>query len=176
MPPLTRADIRRLLDLLNEELRQSETHGELYLVGGAVMCLAYDARPSTLDVEANFRPAAEVRRAAARAAARRGLRADWLNDAVKGYLSPEGDFAPFLELDHLRVMVAEPQYLLAMKCLAMRIGAEFHDEDDIRYLLRHLDVRSYDQAVSILEKYYPLERFPHKTLYALEELLPDKAT
>ena len=44
------------------------------------------------------------------------------------------------------------------------------------YLLRHLDVRSYDQAVSILEKYYPLERFPQKTLYALEELLPAKAT
>jgi hypothetical protein len=176
MPPLTRADIRRLLDLLNEELRQSKTHGELYLVGGAVMCLAYDARPSTLDVDAYFRPVAEVRRAAARAAARRGLPADWLNDAVKGYLSPEGDFAPFLELDHLRVMVAEPQYLLAMKCLAMRIGAEFHDEDDVRYLLRHLDVRSYDQAVGILEKYYPLERFPQKTLYALEELLPAKAT
>jgi hypothetical protein len=176
MPPLTRADIRRLLDLLNEELRQSGTHGELYLVGGAVMCLAYDARPSTLDVDAYFRPVAEVRRAAARAAARRGLPADWLNDAVKGYLSPEGDFAPFLELDHLRVMVAEPQYLLAMKCLAMRIGAEFHDEDDVRYLLRHLDVRSYDQAVGILEKYYPLERFPQKTLYALEELLPAKAT
>jgi len=176
MPPLTRADIRRLLDLLNEELRQSKTHGELYLVGGAVMCLAYDARPSTLDVDAYFRPVAEVRRAAARAAARRGLPADWLNDAVKGYLSPEGDFAPFLELDHLRVMVAEPQYLLAMKCLAMRIGAEFHDEDDVRYLLRHLDVRSYDQAVGILEKYYPLERFPQKTLYALEELLPAQAT
>jgi len=70
----------------------------------------------------------------------------------------------------------EPQYLLAMKCLAMRIGAEFHDEDDVRYLLRHLDVRSYDQAASILEKYYPLERFPQKTLYALEELLPAKAT
>lgn len=176
MPALTKADIRRLLELLNEELRQSKTHGELYLVGGAVMCLAYDARPSTADVDAYFRPAEQVRKAAARAAARRGLPPDWLNDAVKGYLSPEGDFAPFLELDHLRVMLAEPQYLLAMKCLAMRIGAEFHDEDDVRYLLRHLDVRSYRQAVSILEKYYPLERFPQKTLDALEELLPDNQT
>ena len=110
------------------------------------------------------------------AAAKRGLPADWLNEAVKGYLSLEGEFAGFLELDHLRVMVAQPQYLLAMKCLAMRIGAEFHDEGDVRYLLRHLDVRSYDQAVSILGKYYPLERFPQKTLYALEELLPGNPT
>jgi len=42
------------------------------------------------------------------------------------------------------------------------------------YLLRHLDVRSLEQALAILTKYYPLERFPHKTLYALEELLSKK--
>jgi len=71
-----------------------------------------------------------------------------------------GDFAPFLELDHLRVMLAQPTYLLAMKCLAMRIGAEFHDENDVRYLLRHLDIRSYAAAVAAIEKYYPLDRFP----------------
>jgi hypothetical protein len=69
-------------------------------------------------------------------------------------------------------MVAQPKYLLAMKCLAMRIGAEFHDLDDVRFLLRLLDIRSYDQAVAAITKYYPLSRFPQKTLYALEELLP----
>ncbi len=61
-----------------------------------------------------------------------------------------------------------------MKCLAMRSGAEFHDEEDVRYLLRHLDIRSLEQALAILTKYYPLERFPQKTLHALEELLPKK--
>lgn len=55
---------------------------------------------------------------------------------------------------------------------ALRLGAEFHDEDDIRYLLRHLDVQSYDQALELITRYYPLERFPQKTLYALRELLP----
>lgn len=172
MPPLSSSDIRRLFDLLNEELRLSAIDAELFLVGGAVMCLAYAARPSTQDVDAVFRPAGEVRKAAARVGARTGLSPDWLNDSVKGFVSAQGDFAPFLELDHLRVMLAQPAYLLAMKCLAMRIGAEFHDEDDVRYLLRHLDLRSYDQALSIIKKYYPLERFPQKTLYALAELLP----
>jgi hypothetical protein len=147
----------------------------LFIVGGAVMCLAYAARPSTQDVDAVFRPAATVREAAARVAKRAGLARDWLNDGVKGFLSAQGEFAPFLELDHLRVMVAQPQYLLAMKCLAMRIGAEFHDEDDVRYLLRLLDVRTYEQAVSIIAKYYALERFPQKTLYALGELLPNRS-
>ena len=172
MAQLSAIDLRRLFDLLNDDLRQSGTEAELFVVGGAVMCLAYAARPSTQDVDALFRPPGEVREAAARVAARAGVAADWLNDGVKGFVSAQGDFAPFLELDHLRVMFAQPEYLLAMKCLALRIGAEFHDEDDVRYLLRHLDVRSYQRALDIITKYYPFERFPQKTLYALAELLP----
>jgi hypothetical protein len=169
---LTQADLRRLFELLNKELGRSGTQGELFLVGGAVMCLAYATRPSTQDIDALFRPPTQVREAAARVAIQAKVRADWLNDAVKGFMSPRGDFAPFLELDHLQIMMAQPEYLLAMKCLAMRIGAEFHDEDDIRYLLRLLEVRNYEGAVTIITKYYPLERFPRKTLYALAELLP----
>jgi hypothetical protein len=68
-------------------------------------------------------------------------------------------------------MVAQPEYLLAMKCLALRIGPEFHDEDDVRFLLRVLDITDHDKAVEVITRYYPLERFPQKTLYALQELL-----
>ena len=139
------------------------------------MCLAHEARASTADVDGLFHPVAQVRQAAARAAVRAGYPGDWLNDAVKGYLSEHADFAPFLELDHLQVMVAQPPYLLAMKCLAMRIGAEFHDLDDVRFLLRLLDVGSYEQALSLITRYYPAERFPQKTLYVLQELLPSAA-
>ena len=175
MAALTQKDLRRLFKLLNEELKQSHTEAELFLVGGAVMCLAYDARASTQDVDALFRPAAEVRAAATRVARRARIAPDWLNDAVKGYMSPQGDFAPFLELDHLRVMFAQPQYLLAMKCLALRIGEEFHDEEDVRYLLRYLNVGGYEQALEIITRFYPAERFPQKALYALAELLPGRA-
>jgi hypothetical protein len=162
----------RAMTLLNDELRQADTLGEVFLVGGAVMCLAYGARASTRDVDAFFRPPEKVRAAATRTANRAGFDAHWLNDAVKGFMSAQGEFAPFLELDHLRVMTAQPEYLLAMKCLAMRIGAEFHDEEDIRFLFRLLHVRPYEQALRIITKYYPLERFPPKTLYALQDLLP----
>jgi hypothetical protein len=169
---LTREDIRRLFELLNDELRASETHGELYLVGGAVMCLAHGARPSTRDVDAAFRPSASVRQAAIRVAERAGVEPDWLNDGVKGFMSAQGEFAPFMELDHLRVMLAQPEYLLAMKCMAMRLGAEFHDQDDVRFLLRLLDVRSVDEAIGMITKYYPVDQIPQKTLYSLPDLLP----
>lgn len=172
MAGLSAKDLRRLFEHLDAELAAAGARGELFLVGGAVMCLAYAARPSTEDVDAWFRPVAVVREAAARIAARLGVPSNWLNDAVKGYLSEHGEFRPWLELGNLRVMVARPDYLLAMKCLAFRIGAEFHDEDDVRFLLRLLDIRSYAAALEAITRYYPLERFPQKTLYALGELLP----
>jgi hypothetical protein len=172
MAPLGEKDRRRLFTLLNEELGLTGTDAELFLVGGAVMCLAYAARSSTQDVDAVFHPPAAVRAAAQRVARRANVPSNWLNDAVKGFMSAQADITPFLELDHLRVMVAQPQYLLAMKCLSYRIGAEFHDEDDIRFLLRLLELQSYDAALAVISKYYPVERFPPKTLYALAELLP----
>lgn len=168
---LSAQDIKRLLEELNAELRTAGVKGELYLVGGAVMCLAYRARASTRDIDGFFVPAGQVREAAARVAARTGVAVDWLNDAVKGYLSAHGTYSPYLQLDHLTVLVAQPEYLLAMKCLALRIGEEFHDEDDIRYLLRYLNLSSYKSALDVIGRFYPLERFPQKTLYALEELL-----
>ena len=54
----------------------------------------------------------------------------------------------------------------------MRLGPEFHDEDDVRYLLRHLDVRSVEQALEIVTRYVEPDRIPAKTRFALEELLP----
>lgn len=174
MQAFTQQDLRRLFGLLNDELAKSGTVGELYLVGGAVLCLVHSARPSTRDVDALFLPARAVREAAARVAIRAGIPADWLNDGVKGFFGERGEFSPFLELDHLKIMVARPDYLLAMKCLSYRIGEEFHDEDDIRFLLRYLDIGSYDLAMEVISRFYPRERFPQKTLYALGELLPPR--
>jgi len=169
--PLTRQAILDLFGLLNEELSRSDTIGELHVVGGAVMCLALNARDSTHDVDALFEPARVVREAARRVAARAGVSEDWLNDAVKGYLGPRNAFETFLELSHLRVFVAEPHYLLAMKCASLRLGAEFHDLDDVRYLLRHLDLRSASDALAVVAQYVPAGRIPPKTRYALEEIL-----
>ena len=168
---LTKADIQRLFELLDEELASTPAIGELYLVGGAVMCLAFDARPATRDVDAYFEPTALIREAAGRVAARVGAPIDWLSDAVKGYLSPQGDFNPYLELPHLRVFVATPEYLLAMKVASMRLGEEFHDLDDVRYLLRYLNVTSAAEALAIVTRYFDESVLLPKSRLALEELL-----
>lgn len=169
---LTNANLRRLLELLNAELARQATVGEVYVVGGAVMCLALDARDSTRDVDAVFRPVRVVREAAARVAAQANVPAGWLNDAVKGLLGTRGEFQSYLELDHLRVFVARPDYLLAMKCAAMRLGEDFHDLDDVRYLLRYLDVSTRAEAMQIVTRYFDEAQLPPKTRFALDELLP----
>jgi hypothetical protein len=168
---LTKSDIIRLFDLLDSELAKEDSLGELYLVGGAVMCLVLNARDATRDVDAFFKPAKLVREAAARVAARADVSRTWLNDAVKSFLSPRGEFVPYLERPHLRVYVAEPHYLLAMKCAAMRLGEEFHDLDDVRYLLRHLDISTVDEALAVVGRYFDDSQLHPKTRLALEELM-----
>jgi hypothetical protein len=168
---LTKAEILQLFDLLNRELAGEGKVGELYLVGGAVMCLAFGARDATNDVDALFEPARAVREAAARVAAEAGVAPDWLNDAVKGFLGVRGEFDRFLDLSHLHVFVAQPAYLLAMKCAAIRLGEEFHDLDDVRYLLRRLDIRSADAALAVVTRYFDEDQLPPKTRLILESLL-----
>lgn len=168
---LSRQDMHRLFDLLDAELAADDTEAELHVVGGAVMCLALDARESTRDVDALFRPSTRVREAAARVAAEAGLPASWLNDAAKGFLSPRGSFDPFLDLGNLKVFVAQPRYMLAMKCAAMRLGEEFHDLDDIRYLLRHLNITSTEEALEVVTTYFDESQLFPKTRLMLEELL-----
>ena len=162
MAQLTKADIHRLFELLNEELAAADCVGELYLVGGAVMCLAFDARDSTKDVDTtSFRPSLAVLDAAQRVATREDVRDSWLNNAVAGYTSDHGTFAPFLNLSHLKVCCADAKYMLAMKCLAFRLGHGYQDLADIRYLLRNLAVSDLDEVQEILQQYYDLSGYPY---------------
>lgn len=173
MNRLRKEEIRRLFTLLDAELGAREVLGEVYVVGGAVMCLTLDARDATADVDALFRPARVVREAAARVAITAGIGEHWLNDAVKGYLSPRGEFEDYLELTHLRVYTARPEYLLAMKCAALRLGEAFHDLDDVRFLLRYLNITTTEQAMRVVTHYFDERQLLPKTRLALEELLGD---
>jgi len=68
---------------------------------------------------------------------------------------------------------AQAPYLLAMKCAAMRLTVGSHDLDDVRYLLRYLNVSTRAEAMSIVTQYLDEAQLPPKTRFALEELLPE---
>jgi hypothetical protein len=63
-----------------------------------------------------------------------------------------------------------------MKCLAIRLGEEYRDRDDILVLLRALNLRSVAEVEPVLARYYPLERYPAKARYVLEDLLESPDT
>jgi hypothetical protein len=74
-------------------------------------------------------------------------------------------------MSNLRIFAPHPEYLLAMKCLAMRLGEEFQDRNDVALLLNILKITRLDDAKAVLMRYYPLERYPVRALYVLEELI-----
>ena len=76
---MTAEEITKYLGELNDELRLMDIKGEVSLFGGAVMCLAYDARAATKDVDAIFKPTAEIRDAIKIVAERNNLLDDWMN-------------------------------------------------------------------------------------------------
>jgi len=107
---LSHQEIDALLRELGAELERDGIRGDLFVVGGAAMALAYNLRRITADVDAIFEPKEAVYRAARRVAeVHPELPDDWLN-------------AP-----GIRVSIASPGYLLALKVLAAR---QDRDSDD----------------------------------------------
>ena len=162
--------IEEYLGRLSEALGRRNAVGEIVLFGGAAMVLAHRARVNTKDVDAVFVPKKEVYLAAEEVTRLYGAPEGWLNDAVKGFLSDRGDTKPLLDLPYLKVFVAAPEYLLAMKCMSMRLGKDETDIGDIRFLMRHLGLRRPEAVLDIVEQYYPRNRIMPKTRFAIEEL------
>lgn len=132
------------------------------------MCLVYNARSSTKDVDAIFEPAALIRGIVEVIAEEEGLPPDWLNDAAKAYLQPDFIRENVLNLSHLRVWAPEPRYMLAMKCISARWDTS--DKDDVEFLIEHLALGSAEAVFEIIENYYPHNQIPTKTKFLLEEL------
>src|SRR3989338_6244684 len=115
---LTAEKMSSCFNQMNEELRSLGKQGEIGIVGGAVMCLVYNARNATKDVDAIFKPAQLIRKYARRIGEEFGLSPEWLNDAAKGFIEPGFERQSVLELSNLRVWAPETKYMLAMKCIS----------------------------------------------------------
>ena len=161
--------IHNLFEALNYELNQSGVIGEVGICGGAVMCLVFNARKSTKDVDAIFEPTAEIRAAARRVADTFDVPKDWLNDAAKGFFLSQPEQIDVINLSNLRVWAPSPQYMLAMKCISARFDSS--DADDVRCLIRHLKLETVESALRIIETYYPKKMIPAKTQFFIEEIL-----
>ena len=165
---MTAEEIKQYLSELNDELAVQEVKGEICLYGGAVMCLAFKARPATKDIDAIFEPVKQIRRAASKVAERHNLNIGWLNFAVKIFVVAHEKRILF-DFPNLKVFVPESDYLLAMKILAAR--ADTSDLDDIRFLIGDLEIKTVEEAIEIVQNYYPRKEIKTETRFLLEEIL-----
>lgn len=177
---LSRSTILSALRHLSDELGRRGVLGEINVVDGTAMVLAFNARNSTKDVNAIFEPSSDVRMAAGAVAAVLSLSDDWLNDAAKGFLASEGDFTPIdtLDLPHLRVQAPTAEYMLAMKVMAARtgIGGLRGDAEDIAFLIRRLGLTSADAVMAIASRYYDPSRILPRSLYLVDEIIEELGT
>ena len=95
---------------------------------------------------------------------------DWLNDGVKGFLV-DHPRKVFLNLSHLVVMVADSEYMLAMKSLSARIDGT--DSKDIEFLINKLKIKTVEEVFNIIDKYYPRRIIKPATQFFLEEVFDE---
>jgi hypothetical protein len=179
---LAREALEIAFDTLGRRARLDGKIVEIAVYGGSALVLTLPGRPATADVDAVIQnDTAWVRKAAAVIAEENGWPSDWLNDGVKGWLSernrdPEAKrlFRTYPSEDEpgLRLFVASPQYLFAMKCLAMRIGGvdDTQDRSDIIALAKAMGIATAEQAFDIVSQYYPRSQISPKTQFDIEEI------
>jgi hypothetical protein len=164
----TRAEIVEALQALGDELSREGVCGQIFIVGGAAMALAYSTRRVTRDINAVFEPKTSIYEAAAKIGEELGLPEDWLNDAAKGFLpGKDKDPRPVPDIHGIEITTASPRYLLAMKLMAMRFG---EDDEDIEILIRECGLNSTEEALQLMESMYPTREPALKTRLFLEEL------
>ncbi len=169
---LSREQIILAFERLNDALATKDVRAELYLVGGAVMCLALDARAATKDVDAWFTEPQVVRAAARLVAEELTLPEDWLNDAAKAFLPENAGFESWRSLSHVDISVADDRTLLAMKCAAARTTEDAHD---IAFLAARLGLRTADGVLAVVLAYFPPERLSVRSQLLVQELFDDGA-
>jgi len=168
---LGRRELLHALEELDQELGVLNVRGEVFIVGGAAMAIAYDTRRATADVDAVFAPSSEVLTAASRVAEKLHLEPDWLNDGAKAFMPGEDDNRiGVYEGQHLSVAAASPQYLLAMKLMASRVE---RDQDDIRELYKLCGFTTAEQGLELLTSYYPEHLILPRVQFLLQEMFPE---
>lgn len=164
-------DAKKMIQLfknMNKMLKKRNEKGEIGIVGGAVMCLVYNSRAMTRDVDAIFEPSAIIREIASQIALEEGLPKDWLNDGVKSYIQPNFAREEIISLSHLKIWAPEAKYMLAMKCLSSRVDS--NDGEDIKFLIDYLKLKTPQEVFSIIEEYYPKKQIEPKTQFFIEEI------
>lgn len=176
---LSRADIIRGLNHIDQAARRAGLIVDLAIYGGAALALTFDLRQATRDVDAVVSgDPAFLRRVVADIAREEGWPSDWLNVGVKGFRSAAEQMLPVDMFQGsgsggLRVYVPTPEYLFGLKAMAMRTGGvgAGNDVPDIEALVEILEIDDVNDALALVEGFYPAQQIPAKVRFGIQEII-----
>lgn len=168
--PLFGADeVRHAFTMLAAKLERTGVVGQVHVIGGAAMLLAFDARTITRDIDAVFTPDGPMRAAIAEIAAEQSWPTTWLNDQACMYMARQpGRGATVFDHPHLQVMTTPPEHLLAMKVLAAR---STRDREDVELLVGRLKITAAATVWDIVARFFPDEQIPARSRMFVEDIL-----
>lgn len=174
-------DLHSAFEELGRKARDEGKVIEIAVYGGSALMLASNFRVSTEDVDAvAATDQGFIDRIAREIGRRRGWPAGWLNDGVRTYLSPAVDGLsqhhelfrsyPDEQSPGLRVFVPTPEYLLAMKLMAMRIdpASGKPELNDIVNLLDIVQLNDRRDLLRFVQSFYPEARVSPQVLLGID--------
>lgn len=168
-PVFNRTELQRAFTALAAKLERRGVVGQVHVVGGAAMLLAYNSRVTTRDIDALFSTDGPMLEAIREVADEMGWPRTWLNNQASGYVSrTPGEGAPVFDHPFLHVVATPAQHLLAMKVVAAR---GVRDGEDIRLLLDRLRITSAAGVWEIVARYFPAETITDRSRLLVEDLL-----
>jgi Nucleotidyltransferase of unknown function (DUF6036) len=171
-----RDEIIKALTEVGEILHQRRKIGDVAIFGGSAMALQFDVAFVTHDIDAIISSDhGDVMDAVQEVGRRHGWNSTWLNEGVSVYLSPDAQdhlttFATFPSPERVGLMVflAKPEYLLALKLRALRIGSR--DVDDVMVLARHLGLTTAEELSEVVRRNFPNEPLDGRKQLILSEI------
>ncbi|MCS4089170.1 hypothetical protein [Rhizobium sp. BK176] len=160
--PLNRKMLEKAFNKLGEILARKKVLGEIAVYGGTAVMLQLEYRENTADVDCvvsvGHGPVMEAAREVGR---QLGIGTSWLNENVSVFTSrsaTDADLIPYGKYPqhgrpHLNVVLAKPDYLVAMKVEALRRAAS-RDISDLTMLAKKLGLKTADDIFSIHALYF----------------------
>jgi hypothetical protein len=165
-------DIGAIVDafeVMGRYLHERGLVGEIAVYGGTAILLQFPWRSATEDVDVTIRTddrEGTIKDAAAFAAIRFGLPDDWLNNYVGGF-TPATESEAFFsaygayprgEMPGLRVFLAKPEYLCAMKLKALqRESLDDRDFEDAARLASEIGIETAEELAGLFASFFPEE-------------------
>jgi hypothetical protein len=156
---------------LNDNLALLELDVEFYFIGGAIFRVLLPASRGSARPRELLTPRLLTADPIGDHAARRGWGSTRLAEAVRHVVGQGGTPGRFLELTNVKVFSPPPDYALTMRLATLPDDPPARVLDDLRLMLRLLDVATADEATDVTGRYLSTGHLPPHAVDTVRAIL-----